>query len=350
MRSGAGKSPTPRAPRIGDACGTSRAGARGVNSRKTAGQGSRAGVAGRGEVRSGQAQRSAEQTKSGSRSRQAPARGAARKPASAGRPRAGERVRAGDPRARRGSARVHRNGAAGSLRGAVRRRVEARGAAPAVNLTVVVAVVGVIALILAVVFGVKFMTNKISSQQTVSDPAEPFTPVACAPENLSTSFSHSGTTAGQKVQFSLELTNKDQKRPCVTSAGYEDVRVLVTSGGHTVFDSQACKIGGATKRLLLDAGMSTKVPITWNGVVGGADCTGTSLSQPGTYVAQAFIGDKPISAEGQSFALVAPGQEAASEPDQQKPVDQQKPADQNPAESQAPEEKPAQQASQGTGN
>lgn len=167
------------------------------------------------------------------------------------------------------------------------------------------AIVVVIVSIVVVVFGVKFMTNKLSSQTQVTDPAEAFTPVACSTDTLTTSFSQSGTIAGGQVKFSLELKNPDKKRPCVMEAGRDKVHVVVTSGGHTVFDSRACKVGDEKKRLLLDAGMSTKVPITWNGVASGSDCSGTAVAQPGTYVAQAFIDDKPISEKGQAFALVS---------------------------------------------
>ncbi|MGV9218684.1 hypothetical protein [Arcanobacterium canis] len=174
-----------------------------------------------------------------------------------------------------------------------------------INPRLVLAIASVIVLIVVVVFGVKVMTNKISSQTQVTDPAAAFTPVACSTDTLTTSFSQSGTIAGGQVKFSLGLKNPDKKRPCVMETGRDNVHVVVTSGGHTVFDSRACKVGVDKKRLLLDAGMSTKVSITWNGVASGSDCAGTAVAQPGTYVAQAFIGDKPISEKGQTFALIS---------------------------------------------
>ncbi|WP_406714542.1 hypothetical protein QEU98_00875 [Trueperella pyogenes] len=152
----------------------------------------------------------------------------------------------------------------------------------------------------AVIFVIKYALTKIETHSTPVNPVAQFEPVACTPSELTASAEVAGRTAGKPIKVATSIKNRGEK-PCYFDAS--ELRLQLTSGDHTVYDSQVCKTGPANKLLLLDTGMTTTQELPWNGINVGPNCTGTSPAGAGTYVARVFIGTEPILESGAIFEL-----------------------------------------------
>lgn len=151
---------------------------------------------------------------------------------------------------------------------------------------------------------VKYALSKIEKHTVPVNPVEQFEPVACSSGSLSTAVNSAGGAAGQQVTLSASITNKGEA-PCYFDAA--DLRLQLTSGDQTVYDSQVCSSGPASKILLLDADMTTTQALSWNGVNAGANCQGKSIAGAGTYVARILLGSDPILQSGYVFELSGSG-------------------------------------------
>lgn len=174
-------------------------------------------------------------------------------------------------------------------------------------------ILGTVAIVLAVVAlvgVVKYALSKIETHTTPVNPVAEFEPVACDADMLVTSVERTGSTSGKPVTFSASITNKGA-RPCFFDAA--ELRLQLTSGNQTVYDSQVCQAGPAAKLLLLDKGMTTVQALAWNGVNAGVNCQGTSVAGAGTYVARVFRGSQPLLETGHIFELL-PGAKAPAKP------------------------------------
>lgn len=160
----------------------------------------------------------------------------------------------------------------------------------------------VVLAVLAVVFVMRYALSKIESHTAPASPVEQFAPVECSSDMLVTSAERLGEQAGQPMQFTASITNTGE-RPCHFDA--TDLRLNITSGDQTVYDTATCQTGIGSKVLLLDTGLTTSQPLQWNGINAGVDCSGTSFAQPGTYVARIFLAGEELLESGMVFELSA---------------------------------------------
>ncbi|MDE1654192.1 hypothetical protein PWJ82_02955 [Actinotignum schaalii] len=135
-----------------------------------------------------------------------------------------------------------------------------------------------------------------------------YEPVACTPDMLRMRVTNNERGAGAPVSFSVELTNKSTTNPCYVDAGWGNLNVSITSGGHQVANTAACRAGEEHRRLLLDRGMDAVTTVTWPGGNEGAGCGSSgSLSTPGTYKAEAIFADGAASPATAVFELMTGG-------------------------------------------
>lgn len=167
-----------------------------------------------------------------------------------------------------------------------------------------------LAIVIGAVVTFKFAASR-SQEHAEAQAAVPtafYEPVACTPDMLRMRVTNNERGAGAPVSFSVELTNKSTTNPCYVDAGWGNLNVSITSGGHQVANTAACQAGQEHRRLLLDRGMDAVTTVTWPGGNEGAGCGSSgSLSTPGTYKAEAIFADGAASPATAVFELITGG-------------------------------------------
>lgn len=175
-----------------------------------------------------------------------------------------------------------------------------------------------LAIVIGAVVTFKFAASR-SQEHAEAQAAVPtafYEPVACTPDMLRMRVTNNERGAGAPVSFSVELTNKSATNPCYVDAGWGNLNVSITSGGHQVANTAACQAGEEHRRLLLDRGMDAVTTVTWPGGNEGAGCGSSgSLSTPGTYKAEAIFADGAASPATAVFELIAGGGAQPARPD-----------------------------------
>lgn len=167
-----------------------------------------------------------------------------------------------------------------------------------------------LAIVIGAVVTFKFAASR-SQEHAEAQAAVPtafYEPVACTPDMLRMRVTNNERGAGAPVSFSVELTNKSTTNPCYVDAGWGNLNVSITSGGHQVANTAACQAGQEHRRLLLDRGMDAVTTVTWPGGNEGVGCGSSgSLSTPGTYKAEAIFADGAASPATAVFELITGG-------------------------------------------
>lgn len=175
-----------------------------------------------------------------------------------------------------------------------------------------------LAIVIGAVVTFKFAASR-SQEHAEAQAAVPtafYEPVACTPDMLRMRVTNNERGAGAPVSFSVELTNKSATNPCYVDAGWGNLNVSITSGGHQVANTAACQAGDEHRRLLLDRGMDAVTTVTWPGGNEGVGCgSAGSLSTPGTYKAEAIFADGAASPATTVFELIAGGGKQPARPD-----------------------------------
>ncbi|MDE1536358.1 MULTISPECIES: hypothetical protein [Actinotignum] len=175
-----------------------------------------------------------------------------------------------------------------------------------------------LAIVIGAVVTFKFAASR-SQEHAEAQAAVPTTfyePVACTPDMLRMRVTNNERGAGAPVSFSVELTNKSTTNPCYVDAGWGNLNVSITSGGHQVANTAACQAGDEHRRLLLDRGMDAVTTVTWPGGNEGVGCGSSgSLSTPGTYKAEAIFADGAASPATAVFELITGGGKQPARPD-----------------------------------
>ncbi|MDY5150809.1 hypothetical protein R6G98_09330, partial [Actinotignum timonense] len=175
-----------------------------------------------------------------------------------------------------------------------------------------------LAIVIGAVVTFKFAASR-SQEHAEAQAAVPtafYEPVACTPDMLRMRVTNNERGAGAPVSFSVELTNKSTTNPCYVDAGWGNLNVSITSGGHQVANTAACQAGDEHRRLLLDRGMDAVTTVTWPGGNEGAGCgSAGSLSTPGTYKAEAIFADGAASPATAVFELITGGGKQPARPD-----------------------------------
>lgn len=97
--------------------------------------------------------------------------------------------------------------------------------------------------------------------------------------------------AGQNPVLELTLENKGQ-HPCRVDAGSNHMAFVVTSGADTVFDSRHCAAAGEDRQITLDTGQKETARLTWNRVRTAEGCpAGQSEALAGYYNLTTSLGD-----------------------------------------------------------
>lgn len=160
--------------------------------------------------------------------------------------------------------------------------------------------------IVGFIFVARYSLAKIDEHTTATDPAVDFTPVVCTPDMLDTTLYKNGDYAGQKVDVGVEVTNTGSDVPCYLEPADNPIRVEITSGDQTVFDSVQCSVPVVSQRLLLSPDLTTRPIVSWDGLNGGATCSGTTPATSGTYVARAYFDGEEMTEQGLVFELFDP--------------------------------------------
>ncbi|MDK6927038.1 MULTISPECIES: hypothetical protein [Actinotignum] len=175
-----------------------------------------------------------------------------------------------------------------------------------------------LAIVIGAVVTFKFAASR-SQEHAEAQAAVPtafYEPVACTPDMLRMRVTNNERGAGAPVSFSVELTNKSTTNPCYVDAGWGNLNVSITSGGHQVANTAACQAGDEHRRLLLDRGMDAVTTVTWPGGNEGVGCGSSgSLSTPGTYKAEAIFADGAASPATAVFELITGGGKQPARPD-----------------------------------
>ena len=175
-----------------------------------------------------------------------------------------------------------------------------------------------LAIVIGAVVTFKFAASR-SQEHAEAQAAVPtafYEPVACTPDMLRMRVTNNERGAGAPVSFSVELTNKSTTNPCYVDAGWGNLNVSITSGGHQVANTAACQAGQEHRRLLLDRGMDAVTTVTWPGGNEGVGCGSSgSLSTPGTYKAEAIFADGAASPATAVFELITGGGKQPARPD-----------------------------------
>lgn len=168
-------------------------------------------------------------------------------------------------------------------------------------------VVGAVAIIALVIWGVRFSMASIQSHTTPTNPVDDMQPVPCDSSMMTATVTQSGDAAGYPVNFGLSIVNDKGTKACYLDTGNDTFKMTITSGDQTIYDSQACQAGPENKRLLLDVDLSASQSFYWNGKDSGPNCEGTTDAQPGTYVARFYNGDAELLDRGYVFNLATLG-------------------------------------------
>ncbi|HUN34688.1 MAG TPA: hypothetical protein VMU95_22025 [Trebonia sp.] len=126
-------------------------------------------------------------------------------------------------------------------------------------------------------------------------------PSTCRPASIVLSLfpSQARYSLGQRPQFAVYAVSTARKA-CELDFGPAVVRVTVTRGGHVVWSSAACGLGGtanAAGRVRFTRGVPRVATVSWNGQPGSAGCAGPArVEAAGTYAVMA-------TADGQSSPL-----------------------------------------------
>ena len=131
-------------------------------------------------------------------------------------------------------------------------------------------------LIVTVVVGYLWVRNTIRSQDEERAAAQVHTvyptPGTCDPSTLSNTVQGPETVGvGAGATFSISLVNNGSV-PCLLDVGSQALGVRVSSGSQQVWDSVTCPVGQTEKALLLPAGKTAEVSVTWNGNAATSDC------------------------------------------------------------------------------
>ena len=174
-----------------------------------------------------------------------------------------------------------------------------------IRLLLIIAAIALV--IVLVVVSTKLVRDSLAQVEvntSAPNPADEFREVQCTSEMLDFSSAYSGRAAGDPVNFTATLSNTDPKHPCFIDAGYDHVKVIVTSGEETIWDSQKCALGNQQEMLLIGSKQETQISAMWDGIVSGPDCTGTREAQPGTYHARFYWDNKEVT-DDMVFELIA---------------------------------------------
>ncbi len=167
-----------------------------------------------------------------------------------------------------------------------------------------VALLIVVALVVVIVFAVKFVIGLFSADDTESgnndqansthvDNEEPqgddgTSPKACDGTAISIALTseRNSVDAGTSMPLSLDVTNESDT-PCVVDVSPATTVVTIYSGNDRIWSSNDCDESG-TKPLYMDPKAKTSAALSWNGVRSNESCdTNLPNVKPGTYRAVA---------------------------------------------------------------
>lgn len=108
------------------------------------------------------------------------------------------------------------------------------------------------------------------------------TPVNCVPDDLVVEVATPDSVkAGSGMAVKATIKNVS-KAACLLDAGGASVGTVITSGSQTIWTSTVCPSGPEHRELLMPAGGSTSVTITWDGYSQGTDCSPAPTQAPTT--------------------------------------------------------------------
>lgn len=183
--------------------------------------------------------------------------------------------------------------------------------------------------------------NLIESQGTKKEEV-----VACTPQMLDIAMEREGSVAGQPINFNISVKNTSDKI-CYLKAGTEKMVLTVTSGEDHIWASHECREPQPDMRVFRP-GVSTTIPITWDGSRTDSSCQDLPAPRPGVYVVTGTINGKTVPALRDAFELTGPnGERPEPEPEDTEESASPEAEDGQGEGGQGEEEAPAEQPEQG---
>lgn len=154
-----------------------------------------------------------------------------------------------------------------------------------------------LALIALIAFGVTSLVRALTTRDTAAPAGAAAAEVdACRMRDVTLEVAARDIEEGQPGDAAVTFTNEGET-PCTLEAGRDHLVLRVTSGTEPVWDSRACEAGPRNRPLLLDAGASSDIVLTWDGTHGGRECAADApVAEPGTYRYEVSLDDALVDA------------------------------------------------------
>lgn len=136
--------------------------------------------------------------------------------------------------------------------------------------------------------------------------------VACTPKMMDISMERDGSVAGQPITFNISLKNTSDSA-CFLKVGTERMVLTVTSGEDHIWASHECREPQPDMRVFRP-GVSTTIPITWDGSRTDSSCQDLPAPRPGVYVVNGTLNGKNVPALRDAFELTGPHGERVEQP------------------------------------